>query len=310
MSNIVPLDNITLPAHLMNRKAANDVFAAGLPQGGGFPTIGLKGTRFVVRADGAETALPSLEIAVVLLSAKPNLDKTYYASKFDPNATEAKSPDCFSKDGQRPDPSSVIKQAESCAGCPMNQFGSGVGADGSPSKGKACSDTKMLAIFANNNVYGFKVPPASLKAFTNYVKETSRRGVDLTTAITVIGFDPNFSFPVLTFNFGGFLGEAQINKIDSLKGSAEVADIIGGVASVAVEAPKPAVAVEAPKPAPAPAADPFAAAPAVTADPFADAPAAEEKPKKVRQIKPVPAPAQSDMSAEEAELAAALGLDL
>ena len=299
MSNIIALENVTLPAHLMNRSAANAVFAAGLPQSAAYPVIGLKGTRFVIRNEGAETAIPKLEISVILLSAKPNLDKTYYASKYDPQATEAKSPDCFSRDGQRPDPSSPLKQAEACAGCPMNQFGSGTGADGAPSKGKACADSKTLAIFANNGVYGFKIPPASLKAFTNYVKDTSRRNIDLSTCITVIGFDANFSFPVLTFNFGGFLAEAQVAKIDQLKGSDEVKEIVGSGQAAQVS--------------PAVASAPIPPVREVVANPFEEAVVeAPKKTSKPRTLK-VAEPAVVDVSpvAEpeaDDELAALLGI--
>jgi len=313
MATLVPLESInTLPAYLANR-AVNTAFAAGLPQGGGFPTIGLKGTRFVIKNEGTETPVPTLELSVILLSAKPNLDKSYYATKYDPNQTEVKSPDCFSKDGVRPDPSSTLKQAESCAGCPMNQFGSGTSADGSPSKGKACSDAKLIALFTNNGIYGFKIPPASLKAFANYVKDTSRRGIDLSTCITIIGFDANFSFPVLTFNFGGFLAEAQVNKIDQIKGSDQVLEIVGGgqpamvspaVASAPLVENKPVVA-------PAPAPDPFATVEDSTVDPFATAaPAEPEKPKRGRPtvVKAAPAPVKEELSDEDAELAALLGI--
>jgi hypothetical protein len=295
MANIIPYENIQVPAHLKSRSSANDAFLAGLSVSSSFPMIGLKGTRFVVKSDGAETVLPSSEISVVLLSAKPNMDKTYYATKYDPNQTEAKSPDCFSKDGVTPDASATMKQAPSCAGCPMNQFGSGTDNQGNPNKGKACSDTKMLAIFANNGIYGFKITPASLKGFAHYIKETSRRGVDLSTAITVIGFDPNFSFPVLTFNFAGFLDPKQVAQIDQMKGSPEVADIIGGVATTASAPP---VQIEEAKPV---AADPFASV-AVVAEPV--------KPRAVRvaKEKPVEVVMAEDESLDD--LAASLGISL
>jgi hypothetical protein len=301
MSNIIALDQITVPAFLQNRTADNSMFLAGLPQGGGFPTIGLKGTRFVVKADGSETVLPTVEISVVLIAAKQNLNKTYYASKFDPSQTEAKSPDCFSNDGVKPDVSATMKQCDSCAGCAQNQFGSGTAADGTPSKGKACSDTKTIAIFANNGTYGFRIPPASLKAFGHYVKETSRRGVDLSTAITVIGFDPNFSYPVLTFNFAGFLNPEQVDKVAQMKTSIEVMDIVGGTAAPAVSQTAPAKQVEAPKPA-APA-DPFATVVEV-------APVA--KPTKVQPIKKAEKPVEVASVEDDdlAGLAAELGLTL
>ena len=298
MANIIALDQIQVPAFLANRSVSNDVFASGLPQGGGHPSIRLKGTRFAVVSDGSETVLPSTEISVILISAKSNLDKAFYATAYDPNNTEIKAPDCFSKDGVKPDPSATLKQCDSCAGCPQNQFGSGRNQAGQPTAGKACSDTKMLAIFANNGIYGFKIPPASLKGFGHYVKETSRRGVDLSTGITVIGFDPNMSYPVLTFNFGGFLAEEQVTKIAAMKGSPEVADIVGGAVSVVTQQIQTPV-IEAPKQA---AADPFAS---VEAAPVA-------KPEKVKPIKAAQKPVEVAPPEDDdlAGLAAELGLDL
>ena len=299
MSNIIPLDSIQLPAYLQNRSiaTANDIFGAGLTLGGHYPMIGMKGTRFVTKVEGQETVLPTIEIAVVLVSAKPNLNKTYYAAAYDPSQTEAKAPDCSSEDGIKPKADSTLKQCESCAGCPQNQFGSGRGQNGQPSAGKACTDTKILAIYAQNGVFGFKITPASLKAFGHYVKETSRRGVDLSTAITVIGFDPNFSYPVLTFNFGGFLAPEQIAKIEALKGSPEVTDIVGGTPLVQAR-----VQIAAPVEVAAPVSDPFA--------PAAEAPKAAEKVKPIRppKEKPVEVVVDAAVGSDLAALAAELGL--
>jgi len=293
MANIVKYEDIQVPAHLQNRKPNTDSFLAGISQGKQFPTIGCKGTRFLVKQDGTETVLPTMEIGVVLLGAKPNLDKSYYATAYDPNSTEFKAPDCSSDDGIKPRADSPLKQCESCAGCPQNQFGSGKDASGNPGKGKACSDRKQLAIYANNGIYGFSIPPASLKAFVHYVKETSRRGVDLSTAITVIGFDANFSYPVLTFNFGGFLGPEQVAKTEVFAASPEVAEIVAGTPS----GPSAAKQIEE-KPAPAPAPDPFASMGGETVAPPA------EKPKAVRAVKPKEKVVETVVEAEDDELAA------
>lgn len=308
-----------VPSYLMKPEfmaASNSDLMAGLPQGG-FPLVGLKGTRFVIKNEGTETVLPSNEITVVMLAAKPNLDKAYYAGKFDPNSTEAKSPDCYSVDGIRPDNSATMKQSAACAGCPMNEFGSGVDASGNPGKGKACKDTKMIALFTNNGVYGFKVPPASLKALGAYIKTLTSRGVAATSCFTLIGFDPNFSYPVLTFNFGGFLTEAQAGIIGQKMHSPEVGAIISTFSAPQVS---PAVAaapiVIPPPPAPEPVviavpADPFATMAPAASDPFAAvqaAPAPVEK--KVRAVKAVPAPAPAAGEPTDADLAAALGIIL
>jgi hypothetical protein len=307
MSNLVPVvipDQI--PAHLMKPEfmAVNTSISAGLPQGM-FPMIGLKGTRFVIKNEGEETVLPQTSIGVVLLSAKSTLDKTYYAAKYDPNSTEVKSPDCFSKDGIRPDASAVLRQAEACAGCPMNQFGSGMDQNGNPGKGKACSDTKMLAIFAQGGVYGFRVPPASLKSLGQYIKVLTSRGIAATSCITIIGFDPHFSYPVLTFEFGGFLDPAQATAIIGKIHSSEVEAITGtgGAPSAPVQNPLKLVSA---------AVEPEVVL--VTADPFTVAtptpPPATEKVKVVK-AKTTPPPAQvATVTPDDADLAAALGLNL
>lgn len=301
MANIVKFDDIQLPAHLINRKASNEVFLAGLFVGVSFPTLSCNGTRFVFKAESVVTDLKTLEIAIVLISAKPNLDKSYYASAYDPNQTEAKGPDCSSDDGVKPKADSPVKQCENCAGCPQNQFGSGKDAQGNPSKGKACTDRKQLAIFANNTACGFSIPPASLKAFSHYVKETSRRGVDLSTAVTVVGFDPNFSYPVLTFGLEGFLGAEQIAKIEVMRASQVVADIIGSgqLALPALEVkPAPAQIEATPEP--------------VALDPFASVEVVAE-PEKLKVVKPRVAKEKvievNPVEAEDSELAA-LALEL
>ena len=291
MNDLMTTAAANVPAFLANRKVTNTSFLAGLPTSISFPMIGLKGTRFVVKAEGTETVLPTVAISVVLIEAKGSLDKAYYASKYDPNNTEAKSPDCFSKDGVRPDAASTLKQCDSCAGCPMNQYGSGTDQNGNPGKGKACAESKMLAIFANNGVYGFKIPAASLKPFSEYARLSNAHGVDLTTCITEIGFDPACSFPKLTFEFKGFLNEEQYNMISAKAQSKEVLDIIGSNAS-------PVVAPQA-----APVSDPFAQV-AVAAAPVV------EKPKvtrisKERVVEVAPA-AEDNLD----DIAASLGITL
>jgi hypothetical protein len=281
-----------VPAHVT--KTNNSVFLAGLPQGGGFPTIGLNGTRFVIKAEGVSTQVPSIEIDAVLVGAKDTVDRSFYVGKFDPTQTEAKAPDCSSDNGIRPNADSPLKQCDSCAGCPMNQFGSGTDQNGNPGKGKACKETKRIAVFVNGTAYGFKIPPSSLKPFRQYVTDFTRQtgGADLSDAITTIGFDPNFSYPVLSFKLKGWLNAEQSQKIKQIKASSEVADIVGGTAEIISPA-----AAAAPVAAPA---DPFAQT--VTATPVI------EKPKVVRvaKEKPVEKPVEEDV--DLAALALELGL--
>lgn len=68
-----------------------------------------------------------------------------------------------------PSPNSPDKQADNCSQCPMNQFGSA-------GKGKACKNTRLVAMAPlgldgeTPPVWVMSIPPTSLKFFDNYVK--------------------------------------------------------------------------------------------------------------------------------------------
>lgn len=233
---------------------------------GGYPTIRINGTRFMAVEGDTKINLPLLEMKIVFLRSAPGLRKSWYATKYDPNsADDNKAPDCFSNDGVTPHPSSLHRQSENCAGCPMNVFGTGTAADGSPGKGKACADSKQLAVFApearkngaENDIFGFRVPPASLKNFGGYVKALTNRGVPLVSVVTTVGFDPNASYPVLTFKFAQALSPDHINAVIEKAKSDEVEAIINPMMATT---PAAAPARTAPAPAPAPAAKPAQAA--------------------------------------------------
>lgn len=290
----------TIPAYavsLFNAAAINDEFSAGLPQGTSFPRIGLSGKQFVKHIDGTsevitgaftdpagnQVTVPLSSLKAVIVRGKASIDKTWYMEKYNPNAAETKSPDCFSRDGIKPDASSPMKQCENCAQCPHNQFGSGIDQNGNPTKGKACADTKMLAIYGAGGVFGFKIPSASLKNFNAYLTTLQGYGLTPPAVITNIAFDTAATYPILTFTYEGVLGEDQAQKIAAMRESQEVMDIIGGVPS----APPPAPQVVAPQPVlvqtPAPAPQPV-----VQADPLFAAPAPQpvvEKPKATRAAK-------------------------
>ncbi len=302
-NEIVNIPN-NLPAFMDNLKSmfpdmdfSNDDAMNGLSSSAP-PTIALNGTRFVVKENGEETTLNVLELSAVIVRAKSTMSKTWYAAKFTPGQEPA-APDCMSNDGVTPDASSSIKQNPSCAGCPQNEYGSGTDAQGNPAKGKACRDIKILAIFANNHAYKFAIPPASLKNFGTYVKSLTSRGVPLITCVTKISFDPAFSYPVLTFTYGGMLPESAIKKISEVAKSSEVIDIVG----VPISAHN--VALPAPAPAPEPVKTPE--------------PVKETKPVKKQKLEAVKPPfeeevidelPQSTGAVSDEDLAAALGLTI
>ena len=304
MSALMTIDTTNLPAYLQNVQVANNDLLAGLPMGSAPATIALNGTRFVVREGGNETTLKQLELQAVILKSKPNVDKIWYATKFVPGQ-EAQKPDCSSSNGRTPDAGCPLPQATACAGCPQNVFGTGTDASGNPTKGKACQDSKSIALFANGKVYRMKIPAMSLKNLGAYARLLQTNNLPAEAVITTIGFDPAFSFPVLTFTFGGVLDGAQYAKLQSRMGDAE--EVLGvSLAQMALAAPAPVAPVVQPDPAPdAPVAQP---APAAVFEEVEEVEEVVEPPKKTRAAKPAAAPVETSAVPSNDEMIAALGL--
>jgi hypothetical protein len=220
-------------------EAAMGGLSAGMP-----PTIGLNGTRFVVKEGGEDKTLNQLELQGVILKAKPGIDKQWYAVKFVPGQ-EPTSPDCYSLNGITPEPDSTSPQCANCAGCAHNQFGSATDNAGNAMKGKACADNKIVAMWANSGIYRFKIPAASLKNFVAYVKQLGSHNLFLPAVITTIGFDPTATYPLLTFKAAGALTEAQFATIVAKIDSPEVDE------ALMVKAPQQQIAAPVQTPAPA-----------------------------------------------------------
>jgi hypothetical protein len=300
---VVPIDKV----REMNAAAVQGI-STGFP-----PSIRIKGSKFrIVDGNGEENVLKASDLAeneflpIVILAARPGLHKQFYAAAYDPNQTEAFAPDCFSTDGITPDASVAKPVCGTCAGCPNNAFGSGRNQAGQPTKGKACADSKILAVAYKGLVYMFKIPPASLKNFGVYVKNLTTRGIPLGNVLTYVGFDDNADYSMFQFRVGGWVPEAALERIMALAQSQEVQDIIkpvgytsAPVAPAKLEQAAAKAAEEAP--------------PAKTeAEP---APARRGRPKKDETASAAPAPAaQADPAVEKTalmsddDIKAALGL--
>jgi hypothetical protein len=327
MSNdlMIP-DRAEVPAYILNpelAKQANEDAVAGISTGVP-PRVKLVGKQFaLVDGNGEETPIPqgklatgpddNLYLPLIVLRAKPAIQKSYYIGAYNPKA-EAQAPDCFSNDGITPDPSSAHLQCDTCALCPMNAYGSGKDQAGNPTDGKACSDNKVLAVFVpQQGIHQFKLPPSSLKNFGIYVKQLSAAGIALGTVRTFVGFDMTATFPKLVFKFGGYVPENTIEKLATMAQSAEVEEIV----SSKISSSRKAIAAPAPAPAPAP----VQAAPAPVQTPVDDLgleietpqPAAKPagRPKKEAPVQAAPAPVQAapaPVVVSDDELRASLGL--
>ena len=206
--------------------SAKEGLFAGAP-----PSIGCKGTRFVVKDGPNEKVLDAVRIKGVIIDAKGPFDKAYYMKAYVPG--DDASPDCFSRDSVRPDPQATMKQNAACAGCPRNVFGTAKDAQGNPSGGKACADSKITAFtVAERNedntlkCYQFKIPPASLGAWNKYVNELEQHGAYLPEVITEIGFNLEKSFPQYTFKMSGTVPDELIGDVYAAMDSKAVKNIV------------------------------------------------------------------------------------
>ena len=235
MSNIIPFESASLPAFLQETFGlTNDLLVSG---GGGYPTVSIKGKVFTLKRGDEKTLItdsndePARSLEVVILKAGPagdKLSKVYYASGYT-EGSDAK-PLCYSNDGIAPGVNATEPQAKTCATCPKNIWGSHVSEDGK--KGKACSDSKRLAIAPAGQVNDpmlMRVPAASLKALTAFGQQLAKRGVPYQAVVAKIGFDYSVAHPALTFKPVGFVDESTLSEIKEVVDSDLVKRICGEV---------------------------------------------------------------------------------
>ena len=241
MSNEIMIPEASaLPAHIKAALAANahllqaNLDAANGIGAGAVPRIVANQGMFKTKVDGVEEVIQmkvdgmgminAPKIAAVILAGKPTLDRAWFATAFT-GGSEPVSPDCSSEDGIKPKADSPNPQCTACAGCPQNMWASAKLQDGSPGKGKACAEKKRLAIYANNGVFRFDVPPASLGDFAAYARQLAGHNLPLSMVITSISFDPTTPTK-LVFGFNGVLPEAALAKILPLVDGDEVKAIM------------------------------------------------------------------------------------
>lgn len=233
MTELTTIDETKLPAHI--RLKSEDV-AADLVAGAsvGITVMSIKGRQFtVVRGDERTTIMspkdpdaPASYIDVVILRANRAVSKMYFAQRYEEGISAA--PDCFSLDGERPDPSVHEPQAKSCKTCPHNQWGSRVTDSGKLAK--ACADHRRIAIApadALEDVMLLRVPPKSLKALAEYGRTLAARKIDYRHVITRIKFVKDVATPQLEFKAVGFLDKDQAAEVDALYDDERVLVVIG-----------------------------------------------------------------------------------
>lgn len=163
------------------------------PSGG--DKIQLKGKKFKL-PDGSESE--TLDVVIVDFVAVHN----FYEGAYDPNNISP--PACFAI-GQNPSqlvPSNnaPVKQSDSCAACPMNQYGSAL-----TGNGKACKNIRRIAILPpdaddDTPLWIMDVSPTGLKSFDGYVRSAAAKfNMPPIGLVTQISFDPNVDYASLRF---------------------------------------------------------------------------------------------------------------
>ena len=146
--------------------------------------------------DGLETDQALNAVVVDFVASN-----VFYEDMFDKD--EMGPPDCFAIHAEPalmvPSEKAPKKQGDTCSRCSMNQWGSGP-----RGKGKACKNTKLLAILpadadATTPLWVIQVSPTGIKFWEEYTRGLVNRGIAPSQVVTEISFDSNVDYPSLRF---------------------------------------------------------------------------------------------------------------
>jgi len=168
------MSKLVVPAHLRKYAASQEELNKyDMPGGVLFPRVSVGNNRFTaINAEGEQTFLSIEELEFIILDVNPAFSKVFYANGYDPETPQA--PTCYSDNGFSPDIRVSEPQSQFCHSCQKNVWGSAESK--MTGKGvKACADAKKTAIYILSDkaegVHQFRVPPASLKAWREYLAE-------------------------------------------------------------------------------------------------------------------------------------------
>lgn len=279
MTNAVAVFNpsANVPAFARTAEISELTKALAGGGGGGFgKRISIKGGTFRLIVDGKQVAaIEERYLDVVIVNAAPQISRTYYQGSFSEDSVQA--PTCWSADGTTPHKDCKTPQAPSCAGCPMNEKGSGQG------ETRACRHNQRIAVVLANDIDGdvmqlqlaatsiFGKEHDGLYPLQAYARFLAAQNINANMVITRMKFDlSDASYPKLTFKAMRWLeadeyasAEAQgktpeaqqaitmtVAQVDGVKAKAEAA--APPQPKPEEEAPPPAPKAKRAKPAPAP----------------------------------------------------------
>jgi hypothetical protein len=272
MSNVALFNN-QLPDYLKEVQL-DDVTKALAGGDSQTKRIALGANKFVLKVNGTEISkTPTNKLEVVIVNASKHVSRTFYAKAWDPKA-DAAPPDCWSNDGEKPDPTVKEPQNASCIGCQQDINGSGQG------NTKACRKNRRIAVALasdlDGDVYQMTLQSKSIfydmkdpgdlehMPFNQYAKYVGSQGYNLNTLVTEMRFDEDSTVGKLFFRPVRFLEKHEWDVAVKQGDSAAAKNAI--TMSVAAGDSKPKLAAPTPaKEAPA-AAEPEIAEPTKRAD--------------------------------------------
>lgn len=186
-------------AEMAEQEAAKER-AAGAGRGITWPQAG-----GVFELDGAELG-EELEL-VILDSVYSN---NYYDRPYDPDSGPAV-PACFAladtEQDMVPHDSAPVPQADRCAECDQNAFGSDV-----RGRGKACRNTRLLLVVdpaLEEDPVHMRAPPTSLRNYSAYVRGLMRQQKRPPFAVvTRFRFDEDSDYAALKFSHASSIEDA------------------------------------------------------------------------------------------------------
>lgn len=149
----------------------------------------------------------------------------YFTAAYNPNALQGAKCFAVSKDvnAMEPDESVSHPEAENCAVCKQNQWGSALNGG----KGKACRNQVRLAVIPPNfddedEPMMITMSPTALKSWTSLVTKLSGINKLPIEVVTEISFDPVSTYPTLRFREVAALDDERLSAAWALRSKAQV----------------------------------------------------------------------------------------
>ena len=236
------------------------------------PVLSMRGKEFRLRRDGQEVSLKTQSLDVILVGSRGANSRRFYEGSY--TRGEVKAPTCASSNGVTPDADVQNKQADACATCPRNVWGSKVSASGG--KGKQCDDYRRVLVFIpSKNLLKpvvLDIPATSLRKrkdetgpemqLREYLRALGRHGIEPFQCVTTLNFTDD-EYPRLVFSFARWVGKEEHDAVAESRASDEFAAALdhkeeeGAIVETPVAEEKPAPKPKAkPKPAPEPEPEP------------------------------------------------------